>query len=105
MRATHEEEEVIFASHVQQTKDRLGILDNQMQATNNRLSERDDQLSSIQSRLNGLGTLVSDLQERSMLAERESARMEELVKDISAAKDILQGSPGIHSTLGFNLLM
>ncbi|KAJ8496385.1 hypothetical protein ONZ51_g1154 [Trametes cubensis] len=90
MRATHEEEEVIFASHVQQTKDRLGILDNQMQATNNRLSERDDQLSSIQSRLNGLGTLVSDLQERSMLAERESARMEELVKDISAAKDILQ---------------
>ncbi|KAI0327862.1 hypothetical protein GY45DRAFT_1256162 [Cubamyces sp. BRFM 1775] len=90
MRATHEEEEAIFASHVQQTKDRLGVLDNQMQETNNRLSQRDDQLASIQTRLTGLGTLVSDLQERSMLVERESTRMEELVRDISVAKDILQ---------------
>lgn len=93
MRATHEEEEAIFASHVQQTKDRLSVLDNRVQETNNRLLERDDQLSSVQTRLNGLGTLVSDLRERSMLAERESTRMEELVRDISAAKDILQGSP------------
>ncbi|KAI8969534.1 hypothetical protein BD414DRAFT_503173 [Trametes punicea] len=84
------EDETAFSTHVQQTKDRLNALHGQMLDTCDRLSARDDQLTSIQSKLHSLGALVNDLQERSTLAEREAARMEELVMDVSVAKEMLK---------------
>ncbi|KAI0667506.1 hypothetical protein C8Q78DRAFT_982357 [Trametes maxima] len=90
IRSTREEDEAAFDAHVQHTKDRLTTLDGQMVDTHARLAERDDQLNSIQSRLQGLGALVSDLQERSTLAEREAARIETLMEEVSAAKDMLK---------------
>ncbi|KAI0641642.1 hypothetical protein C8Q79DRAFT_988440 [Trametes meyenii] len=90
IRSTREEDEAAFDAHVQQTKDRLTTLDGQMVDTHTRLAERDDQLNSIQSRLHGLGALVSDLQERTTLAEREAARIETLMQEVSAAKDMLK---------------
>ncbi|KAH9850467.1 hypothetical protein C2E23DRAFT_869927 [Lenzites betulinus] len=90
MRATREADEAAFTAHIQHTKERLSALDGQMVDTHARLSTRDDHLTSIQARLQGLGDLVSDLQERSTLAEREAERVDELMKEVGAAKDMLR---------------
>ncbi|KAI0764225.1 hypothetical protein BD413DRAFT_578545 [Trametes elegans] len=87
---SREADEAAFSAHIQQTKDRLAALDGQMHDTQTRLSARDGQLSSIQTRLQGLGALMSDLQERSTLAEREASRIEELMNEVAAAKDMLK---------------
>ncbi|KAI0364873.1 hypothetical protein BV20DRAFT_1029028 [Pilatotrama ljubarskyi] len=90
IRSTHEDDEAAFSAHVQQTKERLNRLDDQMVDTHARLSVRDDQLQSIQTRLQGLGALVTGLQERNTDAERDAARVEELMHEVSAAKDLLR---------------
>ncbi|KAI0631802.1 hypothetical protein C8Q77DRAFT_1128959 [Trametes polyzona] len=90
LRSSREGDEAAFSAHVQDTKERLNALDGRMLDTQTRLVARDDQLTSIQTRLQGLGDLFSDLRERSTAAEREAARVDELVKGVEAAKDILR---------------
>ncbi|OSD02279.1 hypothetical protein PYCCODRAFT_1435613 [Trametes coccinea BRFM310] len=90
IRQTHAEDEAAFAAHVEHTKDRLNTLDGQMLDTWGRLSARDDQLDNIQTRLNDLGSLVTDLQERSALADYEAMRVEELFDEVNAAKAMLR---------------
>ncbi|KAI0357230.1 hypothetical protein OH77DRAFT_1588602 [Trametes cingulata] len=90
IRSTREDDEAAFSAHVQQTKDRLSRLDDQMLDTQSRLEVRDDQLQSIQTRLQGLGVLVTGLQERNIVDERESERVDELMKEVMAAKDMLK---------------
>ncbi|KAI9068546.1 hypothetical protein FKP32DRAFT_1642117 [Trametes sanguinea] len=90
IRQTHAEDEATFSAHVEQTKDRLNTLDGQMLDTWGRLSARDDQLDNIQTRLNDLGSLVTDLQERSALADYEAMRVEELFDEVNAAKAMLR---------------
>ncbi|CDO70160.1 hypothetical protein BN946_scf185009.g11 [Trametes cinnabarina] len=72
------------------TKARLNSLDGQMIDTRDRLSVRDDQLSNIQIRLDGLGSLVTDLQERRTFVEHEATRVDDLLRDINVAKEMLR---------------
>ncbi|KAL1942162.1 hypothetical protein VTO73DRAFT_6226 [Trametes versicolor] len=90
IRTTRELDEAAFSAHVQQTKERLSALDGQIVETHASLSTREARLTQLQSRLQGLGDQVSDLQERSTVAEREAARIEELMKEVGAAKDTLR---------------
>lgn len=58
-----------------------------MHSTQTSLTERAGDLSAITTRLKDLGNIVSVLQEHSALAER----VDELVKEVGAAKDLLRG--------------
>ena len=70
-----------------QTKDRLDALDAQMRTTQADLTERSVELSDVETRLQGLGNVMLVLQEHNALAER----VEELVREVGAAKVMLQG--------------
>ena len=79
---------MVFTAHVEQTKARLDALDVRMQDTQTNLTSRSDELSSIDTRLQMLKSIVSSLQERNDLGER----LEELVREVGTAKDMLHGA-------------
>ena len=74
---------------MQETRDKLDALDAQMHTTQVSLIERSAELSTVQTRLREVGDIMKVLQEHSALAER----VEELVKEVGAAKALLRGSP------------
>ncbi|KAI0739913.1 hypothetical protein C8Q80DRAFT_1222126 [Daedaleopsis nitida] len=86
LRSAQDKNEAQFTAHLHQTKERLDALDDRTRATQASLAQRSDELSGVQTRLDDLGGIVSVLQERSALAER----VEELVKEVGAAKDVLR---------------
>ncbi|KAI0808295.1 hypothetical protein C8Q74DRAFT_1232557 [Fomes fomentarius] len=86
LRAAQDKNESEFNAYAERAKARLDALDNQMHSTQTSLTERAGELSAITTRLKDLGNIVSALQEHSALAER----VDELVKEVGAAKDLLQ---------------
>ena len=90
---------MVFTSHVEQTKARLDALDARMHDTQSNLTSRNDELSSIDTRLQTLRSIVSSLQERNDLGER----LEELMREVGTAKDMLQGPSVSFSLLNVSL--
>ncbi|KAI0740052.1 hypothetical protein C8Q76DRAFT_706546 [Earliella scabrosa] len=86
LRAAQDKNEAQFNAHVLSTRERLDALDDEMRTTKTSLNERGDELAAMQTRLQGIGSVMSALQEHSALAER----VEELVREVGAAKDLLQ---------------
>ena len=87
LRATQDKNEADFNAHAEQARERLDALDNQMRSTQSALTERAGELSALTTRLQGLGNIMEVLQEHNALA----SRVDELVKEVGAAKDMLQG--------------
>ncbi|KAM5541515.1 hypothetical protein V8D89_004705 [Ganoderma adspersum] len=92
IRTTRDADEVIFTTHVEQTKARLDALDARMHDTQSNLTSRNDELSSIDTRLQTLRSIVSSLQERNDLGER----LEELMREVGTAKDMLHETCTLH---------
>ncbi|EJF59445.1 hypothetical protein DICSQDRAFT_148514 [Dichomitus squalens LYAD-421 SS1] len=81
-------DESVFTAHVEQTKARLDALETRVQDTQTDLDSRTDELSSIHTRLQVLKDFVSGLQGRTDIEER----LEELTREVGAAKVLLQES-------------
>ncbi|RPD52633.1 hypothetical protein L226DRAFT_563784 [Lentinus tigrinus ALCF2SS1-7] len=86
LRAGHDQSEAEFNAHVQETKDKLLALDAQMRSTQVSLDERSAELSLVQARLQEVGDVMKVLQEHRALSER----VEELVREVSTAKELLK---------------
>ncbi|RDX50648.1 hypothetical protein OH76DRAFT_1402259 [Lentinus brumalis] len=92
LRAAHDQSEADFGAHIQQTKEKLDVLDAEMHSTQVALIERAGELLSVQTRLQEIGEVMKLLQEHAALSER----VEELVQEVTAAKKMLQETCELH---------